>query len=680
MRVLKRWRFFMISTTLPLDDEARPARGALAWLLLCVIWSVLPLLSYLPMWIALLFACALAWCYLAAHHGWPLPNRALHLAMALVAIIAVYKHYGMLLGRNAGIGLLVVLIGFKLLELRTLRDYMLAVFLQYILILGGFLYSQSIWLAVHMLIAVIFTTAALFRLTQPTGIYIFDRLRLAGRLLLQALPLMLAIYFLFPRIQGGLWGLPQDARAGATGIGEIMQPGSVLSLTESTETAFRVEFKQDAPSPEQLYWRVLVLWHTDGQTWTRAQGPEAPGLVAAFSYRALGPPVTYDVFLEPSSQRRLPALDLPASIPEMARVLPGYLLEYGTPIRERLHYSLTSYPSYNTGALSPFERGQALQLPENTGVRIRELAASWRQIRADAGVVRAALRFFRQENFVYTLHPPPLAENAVEDFLFTTRRGFCEHFASAFVTLMRAAGIPSRVVLGYLGGEYNPAGDYFIVRQADAHAWAEVWLAGQGWVRVDPTAAVAPERVEFGLEAVRRLERRGAVPGRLAAQAVLDAIKLGWVDGGWRKAQLFWDAFNNSWNHWVSGYGREQQQQFLGWLGFKAPSWVEMVATLALTVTLIIFGLAAVTLYSQPPFDPAQAAYLSFCRKLAASGLIRMPSEGALSFARRCRQTRPELSPAIDAIVSVYIRLRYGDLVEVEEVQRLQRLVKRFRP
>ena len=634
----------------------------------------------LPIWISLLLACLLAWRYVSEHHGWPLPNRVLRLAMALLTVIAVYKEYGALLGRDASVGLLVVLLGFKFLELRGLRDYMLAVFLLYILILGGFLYSQDIWLAIHMLTAVILTTATLFRLTQPSGAQAYDRLRLAGYLMLLALPLMLVIYFLFPRIQGGLWALPQDARAGTIGMSDTMQPGSVLYLTESTEVAFRVEFKPAAPKPDQLYWRVLVLGHTDGQTWTRARPAGGPRLPPAFSYQALSPVVAYDVVLEPSKYRWLPALDLPASIPNRARATPGYLLEYNEPIRERLRYSLASYPSYNTGAISAAERAQALQLPENTGMRVRELAARWRQLGPELEAVRAALTYFRQENFVYTLQPPALGRDPVEEFLFTTRRGFCEHFASAFVTLMRAAGVPSRVVIGYLGAEYNPAGGYFIVRQADAHAWAEAWLPGQGWVRVDPTAAVAPERVEYGLEAVRRLERRGAVPGRLANEAVLAAIRLGWFDAGLRQSQLFWDAFNTSWSRWITDYGHERQQQFLTWLGFKTPSWVEMVTSLALVSTLVILALAAVALYPKRHPDPVQALYLKFCRKLTRVGLARAPHEGALSFAERCEQSRPDLYPAINTVVHLYLRLRYGGLSEPGEIRRLQRLVGRFRP
>jgi len=665
----------MPDTTPVLDDEARPGRGALVWVLLCTVWAVLPLLPHLPIWIALLLACLLAWRYVSEHHGWPLPNRVLRLAMVLLAVVAVYKHYGALLGRDASLGLLVVLLGFKFLELRGLRDYMLAVFLLYILILGGFLHSQAIWLAAHMLMAVILTTATLFRLTQPGGAQAHDRLRLAGQLMLLALPLMLVIYFLFPRIQGGLWGLPQDARAGSTGMSDTMRPGSVLDLTESTEVAFRVEFKPAAPKPDQLYWRVLVLSHTDGQTWTRTRPVGGPRLPAALSYQALGPAVAYDIVLEPSRYRWLPALDLPASVPNMARATPGYLLEYNQPIRERVRYSLTSYPSYNTGAISAAERAQALQLPENTGMRVRELAARWRRLQTELTIVRAALTYFRQENFVYTLRPPALGENPVEEFLFTTRRGFCEHFAAAFVTLMRAAGVPSRVVIGYLGAEYNPAGKYFIVRQADAHAWAEVWLPGQGWIRVDPTAAVAPERVEYGLEAVRRLERQGAVPGRLANEAVLAAIRLGWFDGGLRQMQLLWDAFNNGWSRWISDYGQERQQQFLTWLGFKTPSWVEMVTSLALVGTLVILALAAIALYPRTHPDPAQALYVKFCRKLARAGLTRAPHEGALDFARRCAARRPDLAAEIEGVTEHYLALRYGSAPAAGRLRALKRRV-----
>ena len=659
---------------------ALPDRHTAYWLLASVALVLAPHAAYQPWWLSASVVAVLVWRYLLTTHAWPAPGALLRMALTLLAGVAVFKYYGTIFGRDAGIALLTAMLALKLLELRSLRDYLLAAFLLYFLILASFLYSQSLWLAAYLLGAVFLCTATLVRLAQPgtaipsgrsTDVY---ALRLAGRLLLQALPYMLIMYLLFPRIQGSLWGLPQDAHGGITGMSDELRPGSINNLSQSDAIAFRVAFSGGVPNPADLYWRSMVLWHSNGRVWTRGDADLPPTPAP----EALGAAVNYSVTFEPSNKPWLVALDVPATAPASLRLRPGFVVEAPGPVHGRLRYELVSWPRWRSGDLSARERAVALQLPDRLGERTRALAQSWRADSLDdAGVIQAALTLFRTQNFVYTLEPPLLGNDPVEEFLFDARRGYCEHYTSAFVTLMRAAGIPARAVAGYQGGEFNPAGGYLIVRQSDAHAWAEVWLAQRGWVRVDPTAAVAPERIEYGADAVRRLARQGATFGQLQADAVRRALSLGWLQQMARRSGYVWDALNAGWNRWVLDYSFERQQQLLKRLGISVASPAVLVALLAGMSALLLLAYALYG-WRAPRRDPVQQAYLKFCRKLARAGLTRAPHEGAQDFAARCAQRRPDLQTAIVDITQLYQQLRYGASAANHERRQFERQVATF--
>jgi transglutaminase-like putative cysteine protease len=655
-----------------------PDRYALNWLLVASAWVLAPLLARVPAWMAAAVVCLLVWRYLAAHHGWPLPGRITRMVVAAALVLAVFKVHGTVLGRDAGITLLVGLLGLKLWELQGLRDYVLVVFLLYVLILASFLYSQNAWLAVYMMGAVVLLTAVLFRLQQPTGAAVAERVRLAAGLVLKAAPLMVVLYLLFPRIpSGGLWGLPTDAYGGITGMSDMLQMGAFSQVSESTAVAFRVEPASHLPPASERYWRQLVLEHTDGRTWTRATN----GSASADAAHALGDPVSYTVTLEPTNQPWLVALDLPLMPPSQATWQPGFVLATNTAVRARLRYSLASSPRYVTDGVSPGDLARDLVLPANVSARVRALATRWRDEHGTPDAIAdAALRFFHDQGFVYTLQPPPLGDDPIDEFLFDTRQGFCEHYAAAFTVLMRAAGIPARIVLGYQGGEVNRTGDYLIVRQSDAHAWSEIWLAERGWVRVDPTSAVAPERIELGMDAVRRMQQRGIRPGELPERALLSAIAPNAIARVWHGAGLLWDAANQAWNQWVFDYSPARQRAFLAWLGFRAPSWATMVATLAAVAALIVLLLAALMLYTRPTQDPAQAAFGVFCRKLARIGLARRKHEGPLAYAERCARVRPDLAGDIRIIARLYTELRYAARGGPPALLALRHRVRTFRP
>lgn len=651
-------------------------RQAFYWLYLTAAGAVAPVAAGLPPWLTAAFVLSLGWRFACDHRGWRHPGRLVRTVLLVLLVVAVYREFGRVLGREPGVALLVGLLGLKFLEIRTLRDYLLSLFLFYLVLLGAYLQEQTLWLGAWTLLVVGVSLAAMVHVCQPQGLDARAKLKYAGLLVAKALPLMLVAYLLFPRIEGTLWGLPADAHAGLTGLSEIMRPGSINSLSESTTPAFRVTFEGALPPPRELYWRGLVLTDTDGQSWFR---PRPAGAVHE-TFDGLGEPVRYTVTLEPSNKPWMPALDLPAEAPPEGRARPGYTLEFRAPVRERQTYTLSSYPRYRTPELEPEERATNLQLPETTSPRVRELAGRWRRESAEPpAIARAALAHFRQENFVYTLKPPLLGQNPVDEFLFETRRGFCEHYTAAFVTLLRAAGVPARIVNGYLGGEVNVAGNYLIVRQSDAHAWAEIWIPGNGWTRVDPTGAVAPERVEIGSDALRRLAARGVAPGSLAPAAVLKAIELSGLDRAFLYTRLYWDLANLSWYRWVTGYSKQRQERFLGGLGLGEISWGKLLAVLGGGVLLILLGYLAWQWRPRPVRDPVRAAYLRFCRKLARAGLARAPHEGPLDFARRAAAARVDLAPAIGHITRLYLKLRYGPGALSGERQALKRAVAAFR-
>ena len=651
---------------------APPVAGS-DWLLGAALIVVVPLLPGLPLWAGAAYLVMVAWRMLHLGRGWPLPGRWLRWAIAAAAIVLVARLFGTLLGRDPGVTLLVLLTGVKLLELRSLRDAVLSALLLLLIVLAGFLYGHTLLLGLYSLLAVVLVTAALIRLQDP-GQSARPLLRQASMLVAQALPLMLVAYLLFPRLPDALWAL-QTSGGGTTGMSERMQPGSVSALSESDEVAFRAYFEQVPPPNRELYWRMRIFWDTDGRAWE-----EGRALRGNDSIRVAGTPIGYRVVVEPSDKPWLPALDLPLIAPDGARRLAGFIYESRRALRERQDFEFVSYTRYRTGAPSEIELWRALRLPRDTSPRVRALAQSWRAAAVDSGgIVQAALAHFRREPFFYTLTPPPLGADPVDEFLFGTRRGFCEHYAAAFVTLMRAAGVPARVVVGYQGGIYNNAGDYLIVRQADAHAWAEVWLEATGWTRVDPTAAVAPARIEYGIDGVRRLNAQGLPLDSGGTEAILRAVQLPWLDRAWLRTQFAWDYVNFSWSQWVSNYGLERQTRLLTRLGLTNYSIPVMLFILAQLV--LLYALIQLRRRPRPrPRDVLRRHYEKYCRKLARAGIERGPAEGPVALAERARAVRPDLARAIGIITERYVAVRYGLDDTAAARREFARAVRAFRP
>ena len=654
----------------------RPFAGIPAnmlWLVSGLSLCVVPHALRIPAWISVLFFIMAAWRLSVAGDNPHSLNKVNMLApffkllMGFVILAGIFLSYGTLVGRDAGVALLILLAGMKLVEIKNERDYYIVIFIALFLILTNFFYSESLLTAAYMTLCVIVIMSALIGFNDP-GRYLDTSRRFAvsGGLLLQAVPLMLVLFILFPRVSGPLWGLPRDAHSGLSGLDDEMTPGMISQLTLSDEVAFRVEFHGAVPDKTSLYWRGPVLWFTDGVKWTPAK-PHAAEQQAKLS----GPAFTYTITLEPTNKNWLYGLEHVARPPESGRFSHDRQILTKSAVRRRIRYTLTSHTQYSLDASDAEVLSQALQLPPRHHLRARKLAETWRSSGLnDAALVARALHMFNDEEFYYTLRPPLLLSDSVDQFLFDTREGFCEHYAAAFVILMRAAGIPARVVTGYQGGTLNPVGNYLIVRQREAHAWAEVWLAGRGWVRVDPTSAVAPARIREGI-AYALPESVVDMPLVLQNNALARNL--------WHRLRDTFDAINNRWNQWVLAYDNKRQSMFLSRLGLGRASWQDMLLYLLVTVALIMGG-AALWLFrpTVKETDEAKLLYDRFCMKLSRLGMIRHSHEGPLDFARRAALKRADLGLMIEKISALYIRLRYGDYQEA--MPEFKRHVAAFRP
>jgi len=630
--------------------------------LLALSLAFIPHLARVPLFVSG-FVCA-SWGYALGmqYRGWPVLARWLRAMLALACLALVLFTYGRSFGRDAGVALLSLMLGLKAVESKSVRDLLALLFLAYFVVVTNVLYSQSLVMSAYMFFSVMAVTAALVHLHSGESRMLPD-LRRGTMLLVQALPLALLLFVFFPRLQGALWGVHDERDEGVSGFSETLEPGSVSELSLSEEVAFRVDFPGTIPERDDLYWRGLVLDSFDGFKWFR-DIPFEPA-----EKKESGVPeglLQYALTLEPHNKEWVFALDLPVLAPRGTLLRSDQTLVSLRLIRSRVRYELASAPAMHDSSL-PGERWTAL--PEDGNPRARDLARQWK----DAGygpqeMVSAALDLFRAGGFVYSLRPGGLEGDIIDQFLFVTRQGYCEHYASAMAFMLRAAGVPVRVVVGYQGGEQNPLGGYLIVRQADAHAWVEVWL-GDRWTRVDPTSVVAPQRLTSGAQSLAPQGQGGLMP-----EGAHVLRRMG------RFFQLGWDSANNSWNQWVLGFSHERQRGLWERLGFDPTTSAgagKLAGVLALGLGTVLGSIFWLMLRSRrvPP-DRIVLVYARFCRKLENLGLPRGLAEGPLAFVRRIERERPDLGPAARGIVDAYVGLRYRG--RGGDVEALERLVGEF--
>ena len=628
-------------------------RISLTWLLVAQALVIVPHLGHLPLWVIGLWLGCACWRVQIFRMRAGYPTLPVRVGLIVLAGLGVFLSRGTLVGLDGGVVLLIAAFILKLLEMRTRRDALVLIFLGFFVVVTGYLFDDSILIALFSLLPVCALLAALIGLQQSgTANRPWRTLRLSASLLLQALPLMLLLFLFFPRM-GPLWSLPVPNERGAvTGLADSMAPGDIAELTRSGELAFRASFEGQVPPRNELYWRALTLDQFDGRRWSQSS-------TAQFSsppqWQPRGEALRYSIVMQPTTRPWLFALDVAQTDLQGTRQMGDFRLQRNRPVDRALLYNVSSWPQ---AIREPQERQGGMQtwlrLPQQGDARSREWAQALReQHPQDEQLVAALLSHFNRQPYVYTLRAMPLGADSIDEFLFDTRSGFCAHYAGAMTFVLRAAGIPSRVVAGYQGGELSGNGSYVQVRQFDAHAWVEYWQPEKGWTSVDPTFQVAPERIEQGLEQALAGEQSFLADSPFSP---LRYRNLAWLN----ELRLAWDELNYGWQRFVLGYQGAQQFELL-------QHWFGQVDASRLILALVgggglLLGLLSLWLFKpwRGERDPLQQLFMRFERLLAQHGVQRLTGEGPRAFAARAALALPTQAEAINAFAKAYETQRYA--------------------
>jgi len=654
----------------------KPDRNTLFLLLTGIHLSALPLYSTIPLATILIIAALSLWQLFIIKQQRANPGKSIQILIILTSFLTVLYSYGHIFGQQPGIALVTLMTILKLFETKNTRDCYIIIYSAFFIIASNFFHSQSIWLILYVFCVVVFLVAALIVLSDKLkSVSLKNHFAMASRFVLYATPLMLILFILFPRIPGPLWGLPDDAFTSQTGLSEEMSPGSINRLISSSAIAFRVKFDGRVPQHNQLYWRGAVLSLYDGKTWRRSDAPESAQVNIQYSGNSENT-FRYKITLEPTNLNWLLSLEYPKvyNSPNGERPFNfnrEAMLISRSKITNVINYTVTSEINASNRALFTQENYKNRLLPVNKNQQTIKLASDLFQLSGynTQQYIKTVLAYFRNNEFVYTLNPDLLGDNAMDDFLFSSRRGFCEHYASSFTYLMRAAGIPARVVIGYQGGKMNPVDNYMIVRQSDAHAWAEVWVNNR-WQRVDPTAAVSPDRVEQGVS------HAGLENNRLPLLLVSNNALL-------KNIAFLYDSFQNKWNQWVIGFNQKKQNELLKSLGLENVTSSNLILLLVifLTVTGAIVSWFLLT-HNTVEKDRIQHYYNLFCLKLKRQGLQRQLNEGPVDFENRIYSERllsAKTKNDVAFIFKAYRTLHYGNQPNNLLISRYIKKIKKFR-
>ncbi|MFQ3188659.1 MAG: transglutaminase-like putative cysteine protease [Gammaproteobacteria bacterium] len=636
----------------------------------CFLFSITPHFFHLPLWVSGFVIVALGWRTLQNLGMIKALSKWIVVPLVLFGGVGVFAEYWTIVGRDAGLAFLTVMMSLKFLESRNHRDLLILIFLCYFLIATHFLYSQSILTAGLMLVTLLVITTTLVLINQRNDkLSIMIGVKVSARLILMSTPLMLILFILVPRIPGPLWGITNDQRGGITGLSDSLSPGKISQLIRSNEVAFRVSFKGAIPAQSQLYWRGPVMALFDGTRWSQSERNNIDHL----NITVLDEPTEYTVTLEPNGKRWLLALDMPTQFIDDSQMTADYQLTAEKPINDLLRYTLQSNLRFQIGLDESEKYRQLTSLyPTNQNLKTIALGQSIaRQYNKPEDIINHVLNLFRTESYFYTLSPPALSGDTVDQFLFETQRGFCEHYAGSFALLMRAAGIPSRIVAGYQGGEYNELGNYLIVRQSDAHAWTEVWIKNRGWIRVDPTAAVSPDRIELGLDE--------ALPNEILSFRIQNRSPL------FGNVLFRWDSIQNNWNNWVLNYDERKQSNFLQQLGVGIKNSSDMVFALVFMLLMVTGLYWIIGWYLTKPAKPArhEQDFNRLLKKLTKVGLEKRPAEDSRDFLNRIVVSKLVQTTEIEVIINLYNQIKYGpdhtsENTHKSDVRTLKLLINNF--
>lgn len=630
------------------------ARRKLLWIFVAQGFSIAPLGLHLPWWIFLLWLGAMLYRLRINQGAWRFPSMGTKLLLGMACVAGLWFSYKNLTAVEPMIGFLICSFALKLVELRNSKDITIVLFIGFIAVAAQFLFAQGVFSALFALLScIVLVTAWQAALTQrekPVLLHVKN----GSTFILSSLPFMVVLFVVMPRI-GPLWSVPVPQGAGKTGMSDELTLGDIGELAKSREPAFRATFDDATPAQESLYWRGILLEHFDGRTWRqRLLGARYDDYAMAADYPH-EPVHRYSVIIEPHRQRWLFSLGVPLDASsDFLRVqsLSGHVLQSRWPVVKKSRYRVASVLSLPDGPaeLSELERRVLTQLPDGVNPRTRLLGESWLQSGLSTQeLVDRALNLYRHD-FVYTLKPQRLGFNAIDEFLFDTRRGFCEHYASSFVFLMRAAGVPARIVTGYQGGEVNPIENYILVRQSDAHAWTEIWSPGAGWIRIDPTNAVAPNRVEHGVEEALAEDERSLFDSPWHQNAVLFRI------------YQRWDAMGFAWNRWVLNYDNELQKGLLARLLGEASPWRIGAAFLAVSALLFAGFIFIPRWYRHRSAVTKEIRWIRpLLQILRRRGQQPRRDESFSAFVRRAGQSYPAIQNRFQEVADVYEAVVYGE-------------------
>jgi transglutaminase-like putative cysteine protease len=651
----------------------RPQSNSIFWVIATLAIAMAPQVPRMSVLVAVMSLAPLVWRLAAELNDWKPLKSLVRYAATAISLIALVVSIGGLFGRRASVSLLAALLALKLLECERIRDARLLVSFSFFLCATQFLFTQGIFMLVYGVATIIVGLVALAQLQrqeafEPLGAVpsmkasMLSDLTFSLRLLLLAVPIAIAFFLFFPRWATPLWGVPESSLDAKSGLSDSMAPGSIQNLFMDDSPALRVAFDGRLPAPSELYWRGPVLWQYKDNTWTGsfygrniAVEPMPDDRDARWRYT---------VQLEPNERNWLFALDYPTLTPQDTRISMDFQMLRRQPVTQLLQYRMASNPEYvDTPELQVTLRSMALELPDGLNPRTRELMDRWHSETPDArALIQRVLRHFNQQDFHYSLEAPLLGRNAVDDFLFSTQTGYCEHYASAFAVMMRMAGIPSRVVTGYQGGWYSELGKYLLVRQSDAHAWTEVWLPADGWTRVDPTAAVSPLRVQ-----------QGSLGAITAPRHLLDYP---WV----RTVRNGVDLLEQRWNDWVIEFSAQGQAHLFASFGLDYLSPAGLVGVLfgfLGVLSLILLPLIFRTVVPGDK-DPVKRAWQKFLRRLKKAGCPHQASHGAMELAFSASNRLPANLTEIYHIAHLYNRHRYS--AEPPGPGEIQSAVRNFHP